>query len=52
MSNNEIDSEHQFESSLRTPANEKYVLRLYVTGMTSKSVIAIEKIRKIFEENL
>lgn len=31
---------------------EKYVLRLYVTGMTSKSINAIENIRRICEENL
>ena len=31
---------------------EKYVLRLYVTGMTPKSINAIENIRKICEENL
>jgi circadian clock protein KaiB len=29
-----------------------YVLRLYVTGMTPKSINAIENIRKICEENL
>jgi len=48
----EKDSEKEFEKSLTTSGTEKYVLRLYVTGMTPKSVNAIENIRKICEENL
>ena len=47
-----IDSKAEFEKSLQTNATEKYVLRLYVTGMTPKSIKAIENIRKICEENL
>lgn len=31
---------------------EKYVLRLYVAGMTPNSVLAIENIRRICEEHL
>lgn len=42
----------EFEKSLAATGNEKYVLRLYVTGMTPKSINAIENIRKICEENL
>ncbi len=42
----------KFEKRLQATGNEKYVLRLYVTGMTSKSINAIENIRKICEENL
>ncbi len=42
----------EFEKSLQTAGTEKYVLRLYVTGMTPKSINAIENIRKICEENL
>jgi circadian clock protein KaiB len=37
---------------LQAKATEKYVLRLYVTGMTPKSINAIQNIRKICEENL
>ena len=37
---------------MQATATEKYVLRLYVTGMTPKSINAIENIRKICEENL
>jgi len=37
---------------LHSSGTEKYVLRLYVTGMTPKSINAIENIRKICEENL
>jgi circadian clock protein KaiB len=42
----------EFEKTLQATGTEKYVLRLYVTGMTPKSVNAIENIRKICEENL
>jgi len=42
----------EFEESLRAPTQEKYVLRLFVTGMTPKSIKAIENVRKICEENL
>lgn len=52
MGNNETNSTDEFENSLHTNGAENYVLRLYVTGMTPKSVRAIENIRKICEENL
>jgi circadian clock protein KaiB len=43
----------EFEESLKAKQHsEMYVLRLYVTGMTPKSINAIENIRKICEENL
>lgn len=42
----------EFEKSIQTTGKENYVLRLYVTGMTIKSIHAIENIRKICEENL
>jgi circadian clock protein KaiB len=46
------DSKDEFEKALRANLTEKYVLRLYVTGMTPKSINAIENVRKICEENL
>ena len=47
------DSKEEFDKALEeTPAKEKYVLRLFVTGMTPKSIRAIENVRKICEENL
>jgi circadian clock protein KaiB len=46
------DSTVEFEKTMQTPGTETYVLRLYVTGMTPKSINAIENIRKICEENL
>ena len=52
MKENKEDSKEEFEKSLRATGFEKYVLRLYVTGMTPKSINAIENIRKICEENL
>ena len=42
----------EFEPSLREAGDEKYVLRLYITGMTPKSTRAIQNIKKICEENL
>ena len=48
----ETDSSKEFEKTAETKVTEKYVLRLYVTGMTPKSIKAIENIRKICEENL
>ena len=46
------DSKDEFEKSLQTAGTENYVLRLYVTGMTPKSIKAIENTRRICEENL
>jgi len=46
------DATEEFEQSLQDTGNEKYVLRLYITGMTPKSTQAIQNIRKICEENL
>ena len=45
-------SSSEIKKSLQTTDAEKYVLRLYVTGMTPRSINAIENIRKICEENL
>ena len=50
--NKKPDTTKEFEKSLQANGKEKYVLRLYVTGMTPKSINAIENIRKICEENL
>ncbi len=52
MKEDQLDSGTDFEKSLQANRTEKYVLRLYVTGMTPKSINAIENIRKICEENL
>jgi circadian clock protein KaiB len=47
----------EFEEAIKIhakerPIKEKYVLSLFITGMTPRSVAAIENIRKICEENL
>jgi len=47
-----IDSNKSFERVLKKPLKEKYVLRLYVTGMTPKSTRAIQNIKKICDEEL
>ena len=41
-----------FEKALAEPDREKYVLRLYVTGMTSKSTRTIASVRKLCEKHL
>jgi circadian clock protein KaiB len=40
------------KASARKRAAAKHVLRLYVTGVTGKSVRAIENVRRICEEHL
>ena len=53
MSEYEIKNDtEEFEQSLKDAGTEKYLLRLYVTGITPKSTRAIENIKKICEENL
>lgn len=42
----------RLEKASRKAATDKYVLKLYVTGLTPRSVKAIENIRKICEEYL
>lgn len=48
------DSNTEFESAISEAAksNQKYILRLYITGMTSKSTQAIQNVKKICEEHL
>lgn len=46
------DSITEYEKSLQQAGKEKYVLRLFVAGMSPRSINAIESIRKISEENL
>ena len=46
------DSIKEFEKSLALNRKQKYVLRLYVTGTTPRSVSAIRNIRKICEGRL
>ena len=47
-----LDSTKAFEQSLAGPLEERYVLRLYVTGMTPQSMRAIANVKKICEEHL
>ncbi len=47
------DSTKEFEKTLReSKSEEKYILRLYVTGMSLRSIKAIENVKRICEENL
>lgn len=48
-----VDSTKAFEEAARAAPNDsKYVLKLYVTGMTPRSQQAIANIKKICEEHL
>lgn len=42
----------KLEAAARQPSTERYVLRLYVTGMTPRSTRAVENVRTICEEHL
>ncbi len=46
------DSTEEFELLLQGEKDQRYVMRLYVTGLTPKSIQAIKNIKKICEENL
>ena len=40
----------EFDLSVSDPGSKKYVLRLYVTGTTNRSVLALTNLKKICEE--
>jgi circadian clock protein KaiB len=46
------DQTAAFERALAKSEDERYLLRLYVTGATPKSLQAIENIKRICEEHL
>ncbi len=46
------DVTEDFESALKEENQEKYILRLYVSGMTQKSIVAIENVKRICDEHL
>jgi circadian clock protein KaiB len=46
------DATAAFEQALEASGTERYVLRLYVTGTTLKSVRAIANIKHICQEHL
>jgi circadian clock protein KaiB len=52
------DSEHKksatekFEEALSQKESRKYILRLFVTGITPRSLEAIEMVRRLCEDNL
>jgi len=46
------DATKDFERALRELESERYVLRLYTTGMTPRSMRAVESIKAICEEHL
>jgi circadian clock protein KaiB len=47
-----LDSIKAYEQSPAGSQEERYILRLYITGMTPQSVRAIANIKKICEEHL
>lgn len=47
-----VDSKDDFEKALGETGGGTYVLRLYVSGLTPRSIRAIEKVRRICAEHL
>ena len=47
-----VSSTKAFETALNVHQKEHYILKLYVSGSTDKSINAITNIKKICEENL
>jgi circadian clock protein KaiB len=47
-----VDRFPEFDKALRAEPTSTYVLKLYVTGSTARSVRAIENLKKICEERL
>jgi circadian clock protein KaiB len=47
-----VYSASNLDESLNGSKNEIYVLKLYVTGMTTRSINAVENIKQIVEEKL
>lgn len=43
---------HKFDLTIADKGLDKYILRLYITGSTSRSVLAISNLKKICEEYL
>jgi circadian clock protein KaiB len=56
MSNTQITKRTKAQAALEKAAaerkTERYVLRLYIAGLTPRSTLAIQNIRKICEEHL
>ncbi|MEI7637886.1 MAG: circadian clock KaiB family protein [Syntrophus sp. (in: bacteria)] len=50
--NRGIKSTEEFEKALASQAGAKYVFRLYVTGMTPKSTLAIANVQTLCEKHL
>ena len=49
---NRPDLHAALEQAGQTPRSERYLLRLYVTGMTSRSARAVDNLRAICDEHL
>ena len=52
MSNQRETSQARIEQALRDRENARYVLRLYIAGLTPRSVAAIASVKKTCEEHL
>ena len=46
------DAQSRFEEAARAQAQARYVLRLYITGLTPRSLAAIENVKRTCEEHL
>ena len=46
------DTPGKFELSMPEPNHGKYILRLYITGLTNRSILALSNLKTICEEYL
>ena len=46
------DSQKELNLTISESGKDKYILRLYITGTTSRSILAITNLKKICEEYL
>lgn len=52
MSNQKETDQSKIEQALRDRKNARYVLRLYIAGLTPRSVAAIASVKKTCDEHL
>jgi len=50
--NSKEDSFEEFEQASKRKSKEQYFLRLYVSGMTKRSLEAVENLKKICDEHV
>ncbi len=52
MARRKATTTERFEEMLKNPPKERYVLKLFVSGASAKSLTALENIKRLCEERL